>query len=81
MTKREIINKYFPQLIMIMANPAIAIQFCQTWCPKSTLMGNLVNNVPNEMIMNLFDIIKTAKYKENPKPLIENMNRELKEAK
>ena len=79
MTKREIINKYFPQLIMIMADPIRAIKFCEPYS-KGLTMGNLIDNMPEKMVPNLFSIIKTSKYKESPKPILDALNKELREA-
>lgn len=79
MTKREIINKYFPQLILAMADPRQAIRYCEPWSNKMSI-EKLIDNMPDDKVPGLFNIIKTSKYKEAPKPILDAMNKELKEA-
>ena len=79
MTKREIINKYFPQLIMIMADSTKAIKYCEPYS-KGLTMGNLIDNMPDKIVPGLFNIIKTSKYTKNPKPILDALNKELREA-
>ena len=79
MTKREVTNKYFPQLIMIMSDPTNAINYCKPWS-KGVLMGNLIDNMPDDKIPGLWNIIKTSKYKEAPKPILDALQDALKEA-
>lgn len=79
MTKIEVTNKYLPQLIMIMSDPTNAINYCKPWS-KDVLMGNLIDKMPDSAIPGLWSIIKTSKYKEDPKPILDALQKELKEA-
>lgn len=79
MTKREVTNKYFPQLIMIMENPTQALQLIKPWT-EGVVMKNIIDNVPNNILPSLWQIIKRAKFKEAPKPILDALQKELKEA-
>lgn len=62
-----------------MSDPTRAINYCNPYS-KGTTMGNLIDNMQDNMIPGLFNIIKTSKYKEAPGPIFAAMNTELKEA-
>ncbi len=80
MTTREIANKFYPILIMKMEDPREAIRYCHPWA-EGQVMGNLIDKMPDERLSDLWSIIKKAKYKEDPKPIIEEMKEELKKAR
>lgn len=79
MTKREVTNKYLPVLIMKMKDPVQAIRYCHPWA-DGQVMGHLIDKMPDEKIPYLWDMIKKAKYKEDPNPVIREMSAELKKA-
>ena len=67
------------QLIMIMEDPRPAINYCKRWS-KDSLMKDLTRNIPDEYISGLWNIIKTSKFKEDPKPILNEMTLEMKRA-
>lgn len=78
-TAREIFEHYIPQLIMKMRDPRQAIQFCEQFNPAHTKMVDIIKNIPDHRVRELWDMVVGSEFKEDPMPLVREMNEKIKQ--
>jgi hypothetical protein len=80
-TAREIFDHYIPQLIMKMRDPRPAMQFCEQFNSAHTKMADLTKNIPDHRVRELWNMVIHSNFKEDPNPLIKEMNGKVRELK
>lgn len=80
-TAREIFDFYIPQLIMKMRDPRPAMQFCEQFNSAHTKMADLTKNIPDHRVRELWNMVVHSNFKEDPNPLIKEMNGKVRELK
>ena len=80
-TAREIFDFYIPKLIMKLRDPHQAMLFCEQFNPSHTLMADVTKNIPDHRVRELWTMVVNSSFKEDPNPLIREMNAKVKELK
>lgn len=80
-TIREIFDYYLPKLILKMKDPRQAIRFCEIFNPPHTKMDDVTKNIPDHRVRELWNLVVNASFKEDPNPLMKEMNAKVKELK
>ena len=80
-TAREIFDHYIPLLIMKMRDPRPAMQFCEQFNSAHTLMTDITKNIPDHRVRELWNMVIHSNFKEDPNPLIKEMNGKVRELK
>ena len=80
-TAREIFDFYIPKLIMKMKDPNPAIRFCEVFNQPHTNMGDIMKRIPDNRVRELWNMVIHSSFKEDPNPLIKEMNAKVKELK
>lgn len=80
-TIREIFNYYLPKLILKMKDPRQAIHFCEIFNPPHTKMDDVTKRIPDHRVRELWNLVVNASFKEDPNPLMKEMNAKVKELK
>ena len=80
-TAREIFDFYIPKLILKMRDPRQAIRFCEQFNPPNTLMVDITKNIPDNRVRELWNMVVKSSFKEDPNPLIKEMNAKTKRLK
>ena len=80
-TAREIFDFYIPKLIMKMKDQNPAIRFCEAFNQPHTNMGDITKRIPDNRVRELWNMVIHSSFKEDPNPLIKEMNGKAKELK
>lgn len=80
-TIREIFDYYLPKLILKMKDPTQAIRFCEAFNHPHTKMEDITKNIPDHRVRELWNSVVRASFKEDPNPLMKEMNAKVKELK
>ena len=80
-TAREIFDFYIPKLILKMRDPRQAVRFCQQFNNLHTLMADITKNIPDNRVRELWNMVVNSSFKEDPNPLIKEMNAKVKRLK
>ena len=80
-TAREIFDHYIPQLIMKLRDPRQEMQFCEQFNSAHTKMTDITKNIPDHRVRELWNMVVHSNFKEDPNPLIKEMNGKVRELK
>ncbi len=64
---------------MKMRDPRQAIQFCEQFNPAHTKMVDIIKNIPDHRVRELWDMVVGSEFKEDPMPLVREMVDKIKQ--